>query len=130
LRVFVGGTRSPQATSWSDEELVNTSLNALRELLQISGEPTLIDICRYPAAIPQFYLGHVEKIARLRETVSAIPGLHLAGNYLDGVSINDCVRLAKTVASDVITEILRGNTHESGRARIAASTTPTAAIAP
>ena len=130
LRVFIGGTRTPQATSWSDEELVSTSLNALRELLQISGEPTLIDVCRYPAAIPQFYLGHEEKITRLRETVSAIPGLHLAGNYLDGVSINDCVRLAKTVANDVITETLRENTHESGRARTAASATPTAAPAP
>ena len=103
LRVFIGGTRSPRATSWSDGELVSTALDALRELLQINGEPTLIDVCRYPAALPQFYTGHVEKITRLREKVATVPGLYLAGNYLDGVSINDCVRLAKTVAHDVIT---------------------------
>ncbi|MBU0618249.1 MAG: hypothetical protein KKI02_11065, partial [Planctomycetes bacterium] len=84
------------------DELVATSLRALRDLLQISGEPTLIDVCPYPAAIPQFYLGHEQRITRLRECVATVPGLHLAGNYLDGVSINDCVRLAKQVAHEIV----------------------------
>ena len=74
----------------------------LRDLLQITGKPTLVDVCPYPAAIPQYHLGHVEKIERLRAEAATVPGLHLAGNYLEGVSINDCIRLGKRVAQEVI----------------------------
>lgn len=102
IRVFVGGARTPDVISRRSDELVATSLDALRDLLQISGEPTLVDVCPYAAAIPQFYLGHEKRIARLRECVAKVPGLHLAGNYLDGVSINDCVRLGKQVAHQIV----------------------------
>jgi oxygen-dependent protoporphyrinogen oxidase len=102
IRVFVGGARTPDVIARSSDELVTVSFDALRDLLQISGDPTLIDVCPYAAAIPQFYLGHEERIARLRRYVADVPGLHLAGNYLDGVSINDCVRLAKQVAHEIV----------------------------
>jgi oxygen-dependent protoporphyrinogen oxidase len=81
---------------------VKTALDALRELLQIKGPPTLVDVSPYPRAIPQYHLGHGQRTARLREHVAGVPGLHLAGNYLDGVSINDCVRLGKQVAHEII----------------------------
>ena len=71
---------------------VSTSLDSLRGLLQVSGEPTLIDICRYSAAIPQYHRGHTGKIEKLRSLVATKPGLHLNGNYLDGVSLNDCIK--------------------------------------
>ena len=102
IRVFMGGSRTPQATSRSDAELLATATESLHDLLELSGDPTLVDVCRYPAAIPQYYFGHVEKIERLRAITTAIPGLHLIGNYLDGVSINDCVRVAKSVAQEII----------------------------
>ena len=102
IRVFIGGTRTPEVTSRSDDELLATTSKALRELLQITGEPTLVDVCPYPAAIPQYHLGHVEKIERLRARTATVPGLHLAGNYLEGVSVNDCIRLGKRVAREVI----------------------------
>ena len=102
IRVFLGGARTPEAVSRSDAELLATATEALGDLLQLSGDPTLVDMCSYPAALPQYYRGHVEKTERLREAVAAVPGLHLVGNYLDGVSINDCIRLATDVAHTII----------------------------
>ena len=102
IRVFIGGTRTPDVLSRNDDALLTTASEALSDLLQITGEPTLVDVCRYPAAIPQYHLGHVEKIERLRTVASSVSGLHLAGNYLEGVSINDCVRLGKRVAHEII----------------------------
>lgn len=122
LRAFVGGTRTPDVMSWSEDRLVATTLASLRHLLQIRDEPTLIDVCRYPAAIPQYYLGHAERIANLRAEVSRLPGLNLVGNYLDGVSINDCIRLATAVANKMIQE---GTPDELGTE--AASSNPPAA---
>jgi oxygen-dependent protoporphyrinogen oxidase len=102
VRVFIGGTRTPDVMSRSHEELVATARKSLRELLDIRGEPVLIDVCPYPSAIPQYYLGHLDRMERLRSAVEAVPGLHLVGNYLEGVSINDCVRLGKRVAGEIV----------------------------
>jgi protoporphyrinogen/coproporphyrinogen III oxidase len=102
LRAFFGGARTPDVIARSPDELVRTTLTALRNLLGVHGQPVLVDICPYPAAIPQYYLGHVEKVTEIRRLVADVPGLTLAGNYLDGVSINDCVKLAKQVAVSLL----------------------------
>ncbi len=101
IRVFIGGVRDPEAASRSDAELLAIATESLRDLLQITGEPVLVDTCRYPAAIPQYHVGHVEKIARVRAAVADHPGLHLVGNYLEGVSLNDCVRFGEHVAGEI-----------------------------
>lgn len=114
IRVFIGGARNPQAVERSDDDLLATSRDALRDLLSISGEPTLIDICRYQAAIPQYHRGHTDKIERLRGLVSERPGLHLCGNYLDGVSLNDCVRSASQLATKLIATVSRAEAQAVG----------------
>lgn len=101
IRVFIGGVRDPEAASRSDAELLALATSSLRGLLQITGEPVLVDPCRYHAAIPQYHLGHAEKVERVRAAVAARPGLYLIGNYLEGVSLNDCVRYAKRVADEI-----------------------------
>ncbi len=102
LRVFIGGARDPAAVERSDSDLLDTATAALGDLLGLSGEPVLVDVCRYRAAIPQYHLGHAENIRRLRTALAAQTNLHLVGNYLDGVSLNDCVRLATETAKRLI----------------------------
>lgn len=102
IRVFMGGARDPQAATRSEKELVETAVKSLRPLLQIKGDPVLVDVCRYSSAIPQYHLGHVEKVSQLRKVIHEIPDLHLIGNYLDGVSINDCVRVATELSRELI----------------------------
>ena len=101
IRVFIGGARDPNAIEKTDGELRDLAMRALRGLLQISGEPTMVDVCRHPSAIPQYHLGHLEKIERVRDQVRSMPGLFLTGNYLDGASLNDCVRLGAKCAQEV-----------------------------
>lgn len=104
LRVFIGGSRDPSAVARSDDELIATAMGALRELLSVKGDPCLIDVCRHKSTIPQYHEGHREKIERLRAVVGCVPGLHLIGNYLEGVSLNDCIRLSARVAGEVLQE--------------------------
>jgi len=104
LRVFIGGSRDPEAPSRSDDELLRTSLDGARDLLDLRGEPMFVNICRYQDAIPQNQLGHTDRIARLREAVGKRPGLTLIGNYLEGVSLNDCIRVATEAARRLIAE--------------------------
>ncbi|MBN2559646.1 MAG: protoporphyrinogen oxidase [Phycisphaerae bacterium] len=101
IRVFFGGSRDPQAAERSDDELLATAIEAVGDLLQIKGKPTLVDVCRYPAAIPQYHMGHVEKIEGLRAAVATQPGLHVIGNYLEGISLNDTIAFATRVAREI-----------------------------
>ncbi len=104
IRVFVGGSRDPQAADRSDEELLDIATTSLRGLLDIKGQPMLADVCRYPKTIPQYHVGHVEKIDRLDTVVAEHPGLHLIGNYLRGISVNDVIAFGARTAQDMIRE--------------------------
>ena len=116
IRVFIGGVRDPEAAARSDAELLAAATDSLRDLLQITSEPVLIDPCRYPAAIPQYHLGHVEKIERVRSAIAAHRGLHLIGNYFEGMSLNDCIRFAKRVANEI-----RSTCHGTATRRLSSS---------
>lgn len=107
LRVFIGGARDPNALQKNDDQLLATALDGLRDLLGVSGDPVMVDTCRYPSAIPQYHAGHRERIETFRRAIETVPDLHVIGNYLEGVSLNDCVRLATRVADELIATIDR-----------------------
>ncbi len=109
IRVFIGGSRDPQSVDRSDEELLDSAMSSLRDLLDIKKAPTLVDVCRYPQAIPQYDVGHIEKIERLEAIVAEHPGLHLIGNYLHGISVNDTIALGTRAAQ----QLIRDTTHTS-----------------
>ncbi len=102
LRAFIGGSTAPNAGTSTQTQVIDTVLPALRDTLGIRGEPTLVDICPYQDAIPQYFLGHKQMIAGVLASISKSQGLHLVGNYIDGVSVNDCVRRATVVAQEIL----------------------------
>ncbi len=102
LRVFVGGAKRPELAHKNDDELVALAMDELRDLLELRGDPVLVNSCRHANAVPQYYPGHTEIVRCIRAQLSSIPNLHLVGNYLEGVSINDCVRQAREAANIMI----------------------------
>jgi oxygen-dependent protoporphyrinogen oxidase len=71
------------------------------KLLGVSGEPIECESWRDDRAMPQYNVGHAARIERIRAAVGATPGLHLAGNYLSGRSIGECVDAAFHVADEI-----------------------------
>lgn len=99
---FIGGATDPEAVTLSDDELVSTVHTDLSKALGISGEARRLPITRYDRAIPQYEIGHAARIARLETELQNHRGLHMAGNYLHGVAIGDCIRQAEQLASEII----------------------------
>jgi oxygen-dependent protoporphyrinogen oxidase len=91
LTGYVGGMLDQEVVDRTDEELLAIVTGDLDRLLGLKAKPSMIRVARYPHAIPQLVLGHLERIAEIRDRLRAIPGLHLAGNYLRGVGIKDAV---------------------------------------
>jgi oxygen-dependent protoporphyrinogen oxidase len=92
MRVFVGGATQPELFDRDDEAITATVRRELGELLGATGEPLLVEVARHARAMPQYTLGHLDRVALLRERADRHPGLILAGNYLGGVGVPDCIR--------------------------------------
>ncbi|MCH8823974.1 MAG: protoporphyrinogen oxidase [Planctomycetes bacterium] len=105
LRVFIRDSHTNEVDTKSDNELVDIAVTSLRNLLQLTGEPTLVDICHWPNAIPHYTLDHVNRVANIERQLQSHANLHLLGNYLHGMSINDCVKNAAQEASGIITKL-------------------------
>jgi oxygen-dependent protoporphyrinogen oxidase len=99
LTAFIGGARHPGIAQADDAVVIERILADLRPLLGIEGAPVMTRVTRWSRAIPQYELGHLERLARLDAALAALPGLHLRANYRDGISVADCVQNAHAFAA-------------------------------
>ncbi len=95
LRAFVGGALDEAILGADDATLVERARDELRQALGVTAEPVLTRVCRWPAAMPQYRVGHLARVETIERRVAALPGLGLAGGGYRGVGIADCVRSAE-----------------------------------
>ncbi|HRX78198.1 MAG TPA: protoporphyrinogen oxidase, partial [Pirellulaceae bacterium] len=97
IRVFIGGDCQPDLADRSDEELLQIAHEELQQLLGIRGEPTM-QFISWRAKMPQYFVGHTEKVSRMRSLLERHQGLELAGNAHDGVGIPNCIHSGEQAA--------------------------------
>lgn len=102
LRVMIGGTLDPDAVELSDRELVDAARRGLAATMDLTAQPELVRIARHPIGIPQYTVGHLERLARIDERLARHPGLQVAGNGYRGVAINSCVAEAFELAERLL----------------------------
>lgn len=102
LRVFLGGAGRPEVIDWDDEKILNAATADLSRWLGVRGEPELVRICRWKHAMPQYHVGHLDRVARIRGLVQSQPRLELAGAGLEGVGIPHCVRSGEKAAERLV----------------------------
>jgi oxygen-dependent protoporphyrinogen oxidase len=98
LTSFVGGVTDPQAVDLPDPELEAMVHRELSPILGLSRPPSFANVRIYRRAIPQFNVGHAEKISRIAAMLSNYPGLYLTGNYLRGPAWAACIEHARSTA--------------------------------
>jgi oxygen-dependent protoporphyrinogen oxidase len=101
LRALAGGWHRPEIVDWDDARLLEAIRAELRLALGIVAEPVFRTIVRWDRAIPQYVLGHLERVARIDERAARQPGLFLGGNAYGGVALNDCTEQAALLAERV-----------------------------
>jgi len=101
LTSFVGGTTNPQAVTRSEEALSSLVHREIAPLLDVKESPVFSSVNVYQRAIPQYTLGHTDRLAALSSLGAKYPGLKLVGNYLRGPAIGACVEQALAVAKEI-----------------------------
>jgi oxygen-dependent protoporphyrinogen oxidase len=102
LTSFIGGATDPKAAGLSDNELSQIIHREISPLLKIRATPVFSNVMTYSRALPQYNLGHSERLATIDEARKKHSNLWLAGNYLRGPAIGACVEHSLTVADEII----------------------------
>ncbi len=102
LRTFIGGALQPELCDLDDTAVLELVRRELHELLGARGEPDFVNVYRHTRAMPQYYVGHLDLIARIQTAVAQFSGLALAGNYLAGVGIPDSIASGEAAAGQVM----------------------------
>ncbi len=98
---ILGGARKTNILEYNDNELIEMTLRDLRSILHIETKPEFVRVIRHSRAIPQYNIGHQGRIHSIEKGIQDIPGLHLAGNYLNGVSVGHCISEATKLAAKI-----------------------------
>jgi protoporphyrinogen/coproporphyrinogen III oxidase len=101
LRTFVGGAMQPELLEQSDDEIVRMVRDEFAEILGVRGEPRFAVVARWRRAMPQYHVGHLDRVLRIERLASAIPGFALAGNAYRGVGLPDVIHSGEQAAERV-----------------------------
>lgn len=107
LRVMIGGATDPSAVALDDDALLRVVRAELRAVLGIEATPAFMRIVRHRTGIPQYTVGHLQRLAHVESRLAAHPGVVLAGNAYRGVSINSCIAEAPAIAAGLLAHCTR-----------------------
>ena len=102
LRAFLGGALVHGLLDRDDDALAAAAEQDLGDVLDIRARPLLVRVHRHPAAMPQYLVGHQERVRAIAAQASRHAGLALAGAAYGGVGIPDCVRSGEEAAERVL----------------------------
>ena len=108
LRCFAGGALQPDLLDQPDELLKAQVREDLEALLGISGTPILCRTTHYPDCMPQYNVGHLDRIERIEARLKRFPTLVLAGKSYRGVGIADCIHGGETAAEGIVEGLAQG----------------------
>jgi oxygen-dependent protoporphyrinogen oxidase len=84
-----------------DDELVELAVAELRSTVGLAGSPLAARVSRWGGGLPQYAVGHLDRVRRVREAVDAVPGLAVCGAAYDGVGVPACIRSGQLAAREL-----------------------------
>ncbi|HEY7893135.1 MAG TPA: protoporphyrinogen oxidase [Solirubrobacteraceae bacterium] len=115
LRCSIARPAIDRASSLDDEQLTRAISDELTQAMGLLGRPLTVMVTRWHHALPVYEPGHLDRMARLEEHVSKLPGLELAGAAYRGIGVPQCIAQGKAAVVRVLSELDR--TIEPGRER-------------
>ena len=98
IRVFIGRAGQEEVLAADDETLIALAVQEVAARLGVTAPASLTQVRRWPRGMPQYLLGHPERVARIEVTARKHAGLYLAGNAFHGVGLPDCIASGERAA--------------------------------
>ncbi len=104
LRLIIGGQRNPELVDQDEQGLIRTALEGVRATMNMTAEPDVTYVKRWPRGIPSYAPGHVAQVDAIFERLASHRGLYLNSNAYRGIAMNDCVRNGRLLAERIVGE--------------------------
>ncbi|GLH63715.1 protoporphyrinogen oxidase [Parageobacillus sp. G301] len=103
LRCYVGRPGDEEIVEQSDDEIVRVVMDDLNKIMRITGRPEFFVISRWKQAMPQYTVGHKERLANIKAHMdSELPGVFLAGSSYEGLGLPDCIDQGEEAVKKVL----------------------------
>ncbi|MFG3497236.1 protoporphyrinogen oxidase [Streptomyces sp. NPDC047928] len=103
LRTSVGRYGEEEHLQREDDDLVSVSLTDLATATGLTARPVATEVTRWIGGLPQYPVGHLARVARIRDAVAKLPALRVCGAVYDGVGIPACVASGRRAADEILT---------------------------
>ncbi|HVX44414.1 MAG TPA: protoporphyrinogen oxidase, partial [Mycobacteriales bacterium] len=114
VRASVGRYGEARALQRDDGELAAAVEAELAPLIGASEPPMDVRVTRWGGALPQYQIGHLDRVRRIRTAVEGIPGLAVCGAAYDGVGVPACIRTGRQAAARIEAHLRRGGESSHG----------------
>ena len=102
LRVFLGGALAAPVVDLDDGALLTAARRELAELLGVTAPPSLTRVQRHRRAMPQYAVGHLERVAAIEAGVARLGAVAVAGSAYRGVGVPDCIHSGERAVDDLL----------------------------
>jgi len=102
LRAMIGGAHDPEALTLDDKTLLAVVRRELALTMGIDAAPAFTLIARHPVGLPQYTVGHLDRLAAIDRGLARHPGLHVAGSSYRGIAMNALIAEAGTLADSLL----------------------------
>ena len=102
IRCFIGGSHNEKLVFLNDKDMIEMVKGELRDIMGITSEPLLTRIYRWEKAMPQYTIGHEERLSILDKKLSEYPGIFLTGSSYRGSGISECIKDGQLTAEFVL----------------------------
>lgn len=108
LRCYVGRPNDEEIVDLSDEEIIQVVLKDLNKTMKIRKKPEFTVITRWKHAMPQYTVGHLERLEKIRAAMKEkLPGVWIAGSSYEGVGIPDCIEQGRNAANHIVEYVMK-----------------------
>jgi len=92
FRTMLGGTHQPEPINLSKSQLADIAREELSQILGIAAKPRFEEVIIWKNTIPQYAIGHLERITQIENSLQSLPNIYLTGNAYSGVGLNDVIK--------------------------------------
>jgi oxygen-dependent protoporphyrinogen oxidase len=107
IRCSVGRYGETHHLERDDDDLAWEAWGELSSALDLDGAPIAVTVTRWDSALPQYRVGHVDRVARIHAALADLPGLAVCGAALEGVGVAACVASAQAGAQRTVATLVR-----------------------
>ncbi len=105
LRTFIGGAMQPELMAMDDDAMLAAVNEELTDIFGMKSEPMFAEVVRYNHCMPQYHVGHLDRVAAIEQSLRDFPGLYLAGSAYHGVGIPDSISSGWNAADRILQQV-------------------------